>query len=756
MFEADNLMQQALNSSSEGERERLAQQCLTISRGIGHEAGVDASLLMLGQISARNGRYDDAMEYLLEAENRMRKKGNKQALLGIYATLGELFTQVKLPGNAIKYYNDALRLNPGNEETQEKIGDAYIVSNKPDSAEIFYKKPLARYTDQGNFPKLVQIYQKLAGAYEQQKNTEKSLGYYGEVEKIIENNGNSAERAMLYNNMGRQYSAARNYPKALEYFRKAELQCTYIPCDYPEVVFANLGVAYHNTGNPKRGIDYLIKATRILNDKKDYPALAELEHLIATYYFKNRDVYNALTHNDLAIRYSKSTKRREVLVKSYRTAADIYQELYDFEKAIEFYREYLKLSDTLSLETAERAQRLSQQHNSLTQAEGEIRFLLSQQSVKDLELEQERNEKETLRLRNDKLALEAQRREDELLLLQKNKEVDAAKQRELILQALRARQEANLAAQQRDILSQQQQLEMARAASARQTADSLRQAQEVFVLQRDKDIARLELDREKDFRQAAKLFGVLGAIILALLALGWWFNRRTNERLNKQNRKIQAQNKEIAEERQKSEQLLLNILPDEIASELKTRGYASPRFYDSATVLFTDFVNFTKLSEQLSPQELIDELDACFLGFDEICERYGLEKIKTIGDAYMCAGGLPVVNTTHPLDAVRAAQEMLAFLDKRNRENPGARFRQMRLGIHTGPVVAGVIGKNKFAYDIWGDAVNLAARLEALSEPGRINISGITYEAIKDQIPCSYRGIKDVHNKGKVEMYFVD
>ena len=146
----------------------------------------------------------------------------------------------------------------------------------------------------------------------------------------------------------------------------------------------------------------------------------------------------------------------------------------------------------------------------------------------------------------------------------------------------------------------------------------------------------------------------------------------------------------------------------------------------------------------------------CFLAFDEIIEKYRLEKIKTIGDAFMCAGGLPKTNDTHPVDAVLAALEISEWLKNRTEKTPGALFREMRIGIHTGPVVAGVVGKHKFAYDIWGDAVNLAARLEEQGEPGRVNISQVTYEAVKETFHCIPRGLKEVHNKGLVNMYFVD
>jgi class 3 adenylate cyclase len=287
---------------------------------------------------------------------------------------------------------------------------------------------------------------------------------------------------------------------------------------------------------------------------------------------------------------------------------------------------------------------------------------------------------------------------------------------------------------------------------AQNFADSTRRAQELYKVQREQEFQQ---QREDNFRSFVSWLGGLLAVILAMLGIGWWFARRASQRLKAQNNKIQAQNREIEEERSKSEGLLLNILPEEIVQELKASGQATPRNYPSATVLFTDFVNFTRLSTLLTPDQLIDELNACFLAFDEICERHGLEKIKTIGDAYMCAGGLPVPNTTHPVDAVVAALEMVEWLEIRNRQNPKALLNAMRIGIHTGPVVAGVVGKNKFAYDIWGDAVNLAARLEEHGETGRINVSSATAEAVKDLFETEYRGKIDVHNKGMVDMYFI-
>ncbi|MBK9249809.1 MAG: adenylate/guanylate cyclase domain-containing protein [Ignavibacteria bacterium] len=172
-------------------------------------------------------------------------------------------------------------------------------------------------------------------------------------------------------------------------------------------------------------------------------------------------------------------------------------------------------------------------------------------------------------------------------------------------------------------------------------------------------------------------------------------------------------------------------------------------------MLFTDFKSFTKVSEQLSPQELVDELHTCFKAFDEICGKYSIEKIKTIGDAYLAVCGLPLADEIHAENVVNAALEIREFM-KNRREDLGAKTFEIRIGINSGSVVAGIVGVKKFAYDIWGDTVNTAARMEQNSEAGKINISETTYSLVKDQFTCEYRGEIDAKNKGKLAMYFVE
>lgn len=754
--EVDEILEQAKRSHSDSQREDLANRSLSMARSLRYDGGIIRASILLGEVFVRTGRPQEALQYYLEAEAKLENAGNRTLQQNVKTAIGDLFFEEKLYASARRYYREVLALRPEDFDTREKAADACLFDMRFDSAEILYKDLIYKFKEEGNNPRLVQIYQKRARAYDAAGDAGKSLYYYLLLQDIIETAGTTQEQSLLYNNLGRQYVSLQDYPKALEYFRKAEMQCSYIPCEYPEVLWANMGIALHNTGESKRGIEYLLKAQKLLISRKDYAALANLEHLMATVYFSSNDIYNALSHNQTAIQYASETKQKQVLAEAYRTGADLYHDLYDFEKAFEYYREYLNVLDEIRREDQTKEQRLTQQRALLSAAEGQIKFLIARQNFKDLELNQVKYERERLELQNKNLELEARRKEDEVRLLEAQKDADQAKLREQTLQALQARQQLRLAAQQLDAEKQNRVIlelrEKEQIERAQNQADSTRRAQELERIQREQ---AYQTEQEANFRRVAYILGLALFVVLLVVGISWWFTRRSKRRVESQNRQIQAQKLEIEAEKQKSDVLLRNILPEEIAAELKSSGQATPRLYESATVLFSDFVNFTSLSARLTPGQLIDELNECFLAFDEICERHGLEKIKTIGDAYMCAGGLPIPNDTHAADAVRAGLEMAEWLKNRREAHPDSFLTEMRIGIHTGPVMAGVIGKNKFAYDIWGDAVNLAARLEEHGEPGRVNISGATAEAVKHLYLAEHRGQKDVHNKGQVDMYFI-
>ena len=272
--------------------------------------------------------------------------------------------------------------------------------------------------------------------------------------------------------------------------------------------------------------------------------------------------------------------------------------------------------------------------------------------------------------------------------------------------------------------------------------DLQKKQDEIDLLEKEAEIQDLQEKRQKTVTWAVSIL----LFFIGLLALSQYRRYRFT----------MATNKVIQEEKDRSDKLLLNILPEETAAELKENGKVGAQRIEKVTVLFTDFVGFTKSSEDLEPEELVSSVDHYFSHFDNIVDKYGLEKIKTIGDSYMCAGGLPHPDEKHVVKIILAAMEMRTFVEETQKEAEymGLPF-EVRIGLNTGTVVAGVVGTKKFAYDIWGDTVNTASRMESGSKPGKINVSQSTYDEVKDYFDFEYRGEKQVKGKQKVKMYFL-
>ena len=246
-------------------------------------------------------------------------------------------------------------------------------------------------------------------------------------------------------------------------------------------------------------------------------------------------------------------------------------------------------------------------------------------------------------------------------------------------------------------------------------------------------------------------------LIITIVLLRIRTHRLYMQRQRRLEELITERTEELQHEKEKSDNLLANMLPKGTAEEIMSKGKAAKTKYNFVTVLFSDIQGFTRIAEEMNPEVLIDELDRFFFHFDSVVEKYRIEKIKTIGDAYMCAGGIPERNRTNPVEVVLAALEMQKYMlsMKNNPANTAARFWDIRIGIHTGTVIAGVVGQKKLTFDIWGDTVNTASRMESSGEPGKINISGTTYEFVKDYFDCEYRGRMPVKYKGDLDMYFV-
>ncbi len=341
---------------------------------------------------------------------------------------------------------------------------------------------------------------------------------------------------------------------------------------------------------------------------------------------------------------------------------------------------------------------------------------------------------------------EAKKKEIEKLQAELDAQNSALNAKESQLSKLKDENET----QKIDLEKQEKELTSRDTALLLQQLETDKKVAENKLLLREKDLAELKLSDQEDKRKHWTLaFAAMGAFALVMGYL--YFTKRRHHQ------ELELQNDIIRQEKQKSDDLLLNILPLKTAEELKLTGKAKAKHYNNVTVMFTDFKDFTKVSEKLSPTELVEEIDSFFKAFDEITTKHHIEKIKTIGDAYLCVAGLPEPLEDNAIVMVKAAMEIKQFMEKVRTENDvkGKVTFEIRIGLHTGSVVAGIVGLKKFAFDIWGDTVNTAARMEQSGVEGKINMSGTTYELVKNRFDCTYRGKIKAKNKGEIDMYFV-
>lgn len=473
------------------------------------------------------------------------------------------------------------------------------------------------------------------------------------------------------------------------------------------------------------------QAYNAANDQNNNGMAARAAFLVAKAFERQRDDRNTevwlrttLNHakraGDSDLIMSSVEKRSSLAVKdrNYRRAYEINQEAFTY-----FSQNGTSMSDLeAKYETLRR--QIEREKKGLEQEKDQLEF-----QVRNLRLE-------TNQLSTDKTVLEE--RTSQLSEANKAKTEEIQSKEEELLTVSGQKEKAEREAQQRAKRVNELSGEVAKEQLIAQEAENA------------KMIAELKAKNQESYLFAAA--GISGILLLLALLLYSRFaaKRRTAKSL-------EEKNKQIEEERERSDELLLNILPASIAEELKTNGKAQARQYKEATVFFSDFINFTSIAEKLSPQELVQELDKCFKGFDFIISQYeDIEKIKTIGDAYMCASGLNE-RKSMPHSMIKAALEMQEFLEEQKQERirMGKPYFEARIGIHTGPVVAGVVGVKKFAYDIWGDTVNTASRVEANGDAGKVNISETTYGLIKYDFECIHRGKVEAKNKGLLDMYYV-
>lgn len=603
---------------------------------------------------------------------------------------------------------------------KDYIWDGFMFS-KPDSAfklaEELYRfsiqQDYVRAKAQGLYIQGVSLH--LRGIYSE------ALAYYQNGLNIYEEISDQEGIASCLNATGLIYLYKNDYSRALNFFTRS-LKLKEEIDDQQGVASAlnNIGYIYHSQGDYPYALDYYVQSLKIREEINDQQGIATSLINIGEVYSAQNDYGKALDYYAQSLKIFEETGNQQGVASALNNFGFIYRNQGDYPHALEYYSKSLKIREEMG------------DQKGIAASLNNIGIIYKKQGDYSKAIDYCQKGFDLANIIGSLL----EQKEGCACLYEAykaigygNKALEYHERLTGIVDSLHAEEIS------KNLLQMEFQKQV--------TVDSL---------------AQLEKDRLVRFAHAEEVLAnekqrnilIASGLFILLLAGGLW-SRLSYVRKSKARLQI---------EKDRSEKLLLNILPEEIAQELKEKGRAEARDFKKVSILFTDFKSFTEISSLLNAQDLVQELNICFEAFDLIGEQYNIEKIKTIGDAYMAAGGFPVLTDESIRNTVLAALEMQAFISERktSMNQKGLPAFEMRLGIHTGPVVAGIVGLKKFQYDIWGDTVNTASRMESNGEVAKVNISQSTYELLKDDPDFSFvnRGKIDVKGKGEVNMYFVE
>ena len=598
------------------------------------------------------------------------------------------------------------------------------------SAIEHHKKALKNWDVIKNKSGVAGAYNNIGSELQNLGNIPEALKNFFTALKINEEQGNKPWQSINLNNIGNIYYSQNNFDEALKYY-SASLKIAQETNNKMSIcnAYNNIGNVYIANGNNAEALNNYNASLKI-GEELNYPqAIAANNINLGLIYYAEKNFPEALKYLLLSLKINEELGNKQGIANSSNNIGATYTQEKKYKEAAEFLNKGLALNIEIGnlngmKESYKKLADLDSSQGNFNKAFEHYKlFVTARDSLINTE-----NTRKTVTMQ---MNYDFDKKQDSIYAIQDKK--DALAKTEIEKQKLR---NELLAKQYDDSLTQKEHEKQLTALNMQYAFDKTQDSTKAE--QRKKDaIADKKLQRQRLLRNG--FIAGFGIVLLFSLVV---FRQRNK----------------IKKGKKLSDELLLNILPSEVAEELKSKGEADAKQFDEVTVMFTDFKGFTQISEKLTPSELVAEIHTCFKAFDNIITKYNIEKIKTIGDAYMCAGGLPVANTTNAVDVVNAALEiqnfMLEHLEQRKRE--GKELFEIRIGIHTGAVVAGIVGVKKFAYDIWGDTVNIASRMESSGEAGKVNISGKTFELVKEKFKCEHRGKISAKNKGEIDMYFVE
>ena len=577
-----------------------------------------------------------------------------------------------------------------------------------------YARQTLELSEQIGFKKGIgNAYHSMGGTDDNKGDYSSALECYKKSLGIRKDIGDKEGVAGSFNNTGMVYEHIGNYPEALKcYFSSLKLFDELQNKKGQAINYVNIGNIYGNQGNYPEALKYYINSLKIDEEIVDKQGIASVYGNIGLIYYCQGNVLEALRNLKISLNVQKELGDNiSIAANSYNNIGNIYFDQGNYQEALTNFFASLKINEKFGDK-----QSIANDYNNI----GKV--YTRQKKYKDAA----QYLKKSLSLAKEIRSLDNVKDVYGNLATLDSSEGNFMQALEHYKLFITTRDSLINKENTKKMVQTQMQYEFDKKEAATKAAQEKKDA-----------LAQKELQKQKLVRN-----GFIGGFSIVLLFAIVFFMQRMR----------------ISKEKKRSEELLLNILPSEVAEELKQKGSAVAKQFDDVTVIFTDFKDFTRISEKLSPVELVAEIDRYFKAFDNIIGKYNIEKIKTIGDSYMAAGGLPVPNKTNPTDVVMAALEIQQFMFeyKQQKKNEGKEIFEIRIGIHTGPVVAGIVGIRKFAYDIWGDTVNIASRMESSGEAGKVNISGSTYALVKDKFTCVHRGKIEAKNKGMFDMYFVE
>jgi class 3 adenylate cyclase/Tfp pilus assembly protein PilF len=601
-----------------------------------------------------------------------------------------------------------------------QAGSFYVRSDF-NKAIDFYQRSLNIYKDISDKKGMSKTLNNIGVMYSNLGDFVEAMDFHKRSLAIKEEIQDKSGMAGAMNNIGLIYMNQGDYPNALKNFQNSlNIKEEFGDKRGIAQCLNNIGLIYMRRGDYSRALEHFQRSLSICEQISDKRGSAGILSNIGLIYKEEKKYSIALDYAQRSLVLNQEIADRKGMASSFNNIGEIYFVQGDFSHAMEYYRKSLEINEEIS-EKQGMAGTLINIGRAYNEQGNQLQAITW--CKKGLKTAKEIN------------IIEEQRDACDCLY-------DAYKAMGINDKALEYHESItalNESLQADETTRKLQQMEF----SKQMIADSLIHEEEKL---------RVEIAHDAEVRRKNRIRNIfiISAVFLLIGLVGLYMRVIY----------IRKAKKAIEREKDRSDGLLLNILPAEIAEELKEKGKADARKFENVSILFTDFKEFTQISEQLSAEELVGEINTCFESFDDICKKYGIEKIKTIGDSYMAAGGLPVPSDDSVNNTVMAGLEMASCMVniRQKREIEGKTAFEMRVGIHTGPVIAGIVGVTKFQYDIWGDTVNIASRMENSGVTGKVNISKSTYELIKDDPAFKFhsRGKIQTKGKGEMEMWFVE